>query len=663
MGWFKEHAPNCYIKVCKWTRGKDYLSYQLYDAAERGSVDYLEALLNNGISPNFFPGKSRHSPLSIAIQNDHSDSIKKLLHYKAEVINSKFYSDDTKPFEIALKKPRFYILGLLLASNPDLGKKEDGWTNSLLGSINKSTLKEAEKTSIFTHIAQTSQLDDSIKSSFDQNTIDDLEGIIKVHKPTAQKIFVEALTRNHQSTITMMLKNHGQQLHDIDQQLDKEKRNLLFNSYNENICDFFITSQQDLLKASKKPLPSYTNLEDSYTQFLEPSYKELEKAYTEYEPAREKYKQHRMREILKNKMAALKTVKKEKDFWTWDDEQKRSQQKQKEKVLILSKDFLDNIRQWPYRKKSTLDRLTDLMIKKTKKYTYYIEQTTSCPICLEEYDSEPDSTLLKIPKSHVIMCSNSHNVCVGCFNNPMLENCPTCRETCKIEKLKTCQLCNDETDENCVLKPFYCADCSAISILCQSCNQLSGACCRKENINRKDDGPEIKKWSTIFINHVREKEKNQIIKLNTDFINSFFSTAYKLKKTQQNIAEIHNELNQIKFFSRQDIPCRPYVSIGEKCYIGNEAQRVKKLFEEESLLIKACGDLINSLKNNQASYLQRFKDLSTQYQHFQVQFHALLGKKTFEEINEKKEQFAQDPQFNLAQQLVDQIQQVLLNIK
>jgi hypothetical protein len=78
----------------------------------------------------------------------------------------------------------------------------------------------------------------------------------------------------------------------------------------------------------------------------------------------------------------------------------------------------------------------------------------SCIVCMESYEEEP----------FAFICSHQHQLCLRCYSNPTIVNCPECRESLAI--LTICQTCSTQTDKT---RFSYCYTCQHPVIICSDC--------------------------------------------------------------------------------------------------------------------------------------------------------------------------------------------------
>jgi hypothetical protein len=120
-------------------------------------------------------------------------------------------------------------------------------------------------------------------------------------------------------------------------------------------------------------------------------------------------------------------------------------------------------------------------------------------------------------KTYLQVCSHNHKLCIACFNNALVTNCPFCREEIVFNKLSTCQKCHQKGHN---VKFRYCKDCEHSVVLCKDC--LVFPCCKAQVIeNPLMYGAYIKRIQESYIDYfydrTLEKKKNELAPLEQNF--------------------------------------------------------------------------------------------------------------------------------------------------
>lgn len=495
---FKDYAPEAYISYCKWGMVN---TDDVYHAAAQGRATYLDALLKRGIDPNVLNQEEGKSPLSVAVDRDHYQVIKVLLRHKADV-QLRDATHDT-PLRKAFGKKQLFSAGLLLACNPNLSYRMFG--SSVLQDIDeKYTFRPEEKTYLYDFIAKHCNLDAAIESAFELGQVGNLKGPIVAHKPTAEKVFLTALSKDHKPTIEVMLKKYQEQLNNIGQKLTVAHQKVLVEKYSNELHNFFSGFQ--VIPENLK------DLKQSYECMLEPFYKQLHELDPKLTRMSNEYSKVRDRLVLS--LYAPPFI--------------------QNTFLLTNKGLLDEISLWQNQKKEVLESYIYNTQDQIKKYEKYLEQTKQCCICLDEYGT----------KSHVIVCKNGHSLCVGCFNNPTLDACPLCRQEIQINKVAICNICSAQSAD---LKLMHCPECAAHSVVCSGCTVY--ACCKRSITNTASE--ECKKnWGMSFLQNIDQKEKFGFQKILREFYEKRDAAKKELQKRLKYIGtkleEINREFHQIK---------------------------------------------------------------------------------------------------------------------
>ena len=558
---FKEYAPDVYISL--WPGAKS--DQAMYQAAAQGHVNYLEALLTRKKDPNFLDVKSHKSPLLVAVENDQYAAIQMLLKYDTKVDLPD--SGGRTPLEVALNKPKLYSAGLLLARNPNL-VSGGGVRVPTLNYID-AIYKEPEKKYIFAFIGKYSKLDETVNYAFDFNRVGNLKGIILAHKPTAEKVFFEALRRNHTQSLEVMLEKYGEQISDACSRLDDAQKKLLITEYDAQLYTF--------LSRFKNEIPQNLEpMEQLYNKSLEPLYSRLQEIYPEYEKLRMQYAERARHGVFN--------------------------------FLNADEIPFEKIHEWAYRKSTILRALIGHVETKIGKLTNYIEHTQKCCICFEEYRSNP----------HIIVCKNGHSLCVGCFNNPTIENCPMCRQVCHVEKLELCQMCAKTSSD---LKAFYCKDCSAISMACPGCKYY--VCCKKERSNALCNENELKEWVRASLKYIREKQAAELGNIGKDL---FKQQQEAQNQYQVKIDYINKKLKEIheEYFKLKDLPQQMREEFDRRKGLPEYCQYIfpqslkellnayKEIVDRITLLARWEKEYIESMRQIQNSFSHKIQELKQQ---------------------------------------------------
>ncbi len=216
-----------------------------------------------------------------------------------------------------------------------------------------------------------------------------------------------------------------------------------------------------------------------------------------------------------------------------------------------------------------LKKINADLVVRIKEYSDYIENNSTCGICSDHYRF----------KKFVITCSNKHTICISCFNNPLIQTCPFCRESIPFEKLKICQGCNNKHDHT---KFYYCNDCSTSNVMCPDCNILP--CCKRAKKATLSE-EHIKMVEKAGLGHIesylktigpkieatedeRQKKINAVIRALEDrFLLLEEESEAFVKKIEESNKRIEGYKSQLE-------------KIGHSGYEGEEKHIIKKLYDE-----------------------------------------------------------------------------------